>query len=76
MITQRIQYSPVYAEWIQEIDRELKAQNRRWSKSAATFMLFGGIALLLLMGRNFDYPYSCTGFVRLLKRMRNNKIII
>ena len=29
MITQRTQYSPVYAEWIQEIDRELKAQNRR-----------------------------------------------
>ena len=29
MITQGTQYSPAYAEWIQEIDREPKAQNRR-----------------------------------------------
>ena len=45
---------------MQEIDRELKAQNRRWPTFAAVFLLLGGVALLLLMGSNFDFPDSCT----------------
>ena len=68
MTTQRTQYPPAYAEHIQEIDRELKEQNRRWPMIAAVFLLLGGIALLLIMGRNFDFPDSRTrtGLVTLL----------
>ena len=60
MTTQRTQYSPAYAEQIQEIDRDLKEQNRRWSALTAVFLLLGGIALLLLLGKNFDFPDSRT----------------
>ena len=60
MTTQKLQDSPAYAEQIQVIGRELKAQNRRWPTFAAVFLLLGGVALLLLMGSNFDFPDSCT----------------
>jgi len=60
MVTQKAQYSPAYDEQIQEINRELKAQNRRWSTFAAVSLLLGGIALLLLMGKHFDFPDSRT----------------
>ena len=55
MTTQKARYSPAFAEQIQEIDRGLKEQNRRWPTIAAVFLLLGGIALLLLMGKNFDF---------------------
>ena len=60
MATQITRYSPAYAEQTQEIDQKLKAQNRRWPTLAAVFLLLGGVALLLLMGRNFDFPDSRT----------------
>ena len=60
MTTQKARYSPAFAEQIQEIDRKLKAQNRRWPTFAAVFLLLGGIALLLLLGKNFDFPDSRT----------------
>ena len=60
MSTQNPQYSPAYTEQIQEIDRKLKAQNRRWPTFAAVFLLLGGIALLLLIDKNFDFPDSRT----------------
>ena len=68
MTTQRIQYSSSYDEQMQEINQKLKAQNRRWPTLAAVFFLLGGIALLLLMGKNFDFPDSrtCTDLVILL----------
>ena len=56
----KIRYSPAYAEQIQEIDQKLKVQNRRWPTVAAVFLLLGGITLLLLMGKNFDFPDSRT----------------
>ena len=60
MTMQRIPYSSAYDEQIQEIDRKLKAQNRRWPTFAAVFLLLGGIALLLLLGKHFDFPDSRT----------------
>ena len=60
MTTQKLQDSSAYAAQMQEIDRELKAQNRRWPTFAAVFLLLGGVAQLLLMGSNFDFPDSCT----------------
>ena len=60
MTTQKARYSPAFAEQIQEIDRKLKAQNRRWPTFAAIFLLLGGIALLLLLGKHFDFPDSRT----------------
>ena len=60
MTTQRTPYSLAYDEQIQEIDRELKAQNRRWPTFAAVSLLLGGIALLLLLGKHFDFPDSRT----------------
>ena len=60
MTTQKARYSPAFAEQIQEIDRKLKAQNRRWPTFAAVFLLLGGIALLLLLGKHFDFPDSRT----------------
>ena len=60
MITQRTQYSPAFAEQMQEINQKLKAQNRRWPTIAAVSLLLGGIALLLLMDKNFDFPDSRT----------------
>ena len=58
MTMQRTQFSPAYTEQIQEINQQLKAQNRRWPMIAAVFLLLGGIALLLLMGKHFDFPDS------------------
>ena len=60
MTTQKARYSPAFAEQIQEIDRGLKEQNRRWPTFAAVSLLLGGIALLLLMGKHFDFPDSRT----------------
>ena len=60
MTTQRTPYSSAYDEQIQKIDRELKEQNRSWPTFAAVFLLLGGIALLLLLGENFDFPDSRT----------------
>ena len=60
MTTQKARYSPAFAEQIQEIDRKLKAQNRRWPTFAAFFLLLGGIALLLLLGKHFDFPDNRT----------------
>ena len=60
MTTQRTPYSLTYDEQIQKIDRELKEQNRRWPTVAAVFLLLGGIALLLLLGKHFDFPDSRT----------------
>ena len=60
MVTQKLQDSLAYAEQIQVIGRELKAQNRRWPTFAAVFLLLGGVALLVLMGKNFDFSDSCT----------------
>ena len=60
MTMQKAQYSPAYAEQIQEINRELKEQNRRWPTFAAVSLLLGGITLLLLLGKNFDFPDSRT----------------
>ena len=60
MTTQKARYSPAFAEQIQEIDRKLKAQNRRWPTFAAVSLLLGGIALLLLLGKHFDFPDSRT----------------
>ena len=60
MTTQKARYSPAFAEQIQEIDRGLKEQNRRWPTFAAVSLLLGGIALLLLMGKHFDVPDSRT----------------
>lgn len=60
MSTQNPQYSPAYDERMQKIDLELKAQNRRWPTIAAVFLLLAGIALLLLLGKNFDFPDSRT----------------
>ena len=60
MSTQNPQYLSLYTEQIQEIDRELKKQNRRWPAIAAVFLLLGGIALLVLLGKNFDFPDSRT----------------
>ena len=53
---------------MQEIDRKLKARNRRWPTIAAVFLLLAGIALLLLMGKNFDFPdrRTCAGLGVLL----------
>ena len=59
MTTQKTRYSPAYAEQIQEISRELKTQNRRWPAFAAVSLFLGGIALLLLLDKNFDFPDSC-----------------
>ena len=56
MTTQKAQYSPAYDEQIQQIDRDLREQNRRWPTFAAVVVLLGGIALLLLLGKNFDFP--------------------
>ena len=56
MTTQKARYSPTFAEQIQEIDRGLKEQNRRWPTFAAVSLLLGGIALLLLLGKHFDFP--------------------
>ena len=58
MTTQKARYSPAFAEQIQEIDRGLKEQNRRWPTFAAVSLLLGGIALLLLLGKHFDFPDS------------------
>ena len=58
MITQRTQYSPAFAEQMQEINQKLKAQNRKWPTFAAVSLLLGGIALLLLLGKHFDFPDS------------------
>ena len=55
MTTQKARYSPAFAEQIQKIDQELKKQNRRWPTIAAASLLLGGIALLLLLGKNFDF---------------------
>ena len=60
MTTQKAHDSPAFAEQIQQIDRELKAHSRRWPTFAAVFLLLGGIALLLLLGKNFDFPDSRT----------------
>ena len=60
MIPQRTPSSSAYAEQIQKIDRELKTQNRKWPTFAVVSLLLGGIALLLLMGKNFDFPDSRT----------------
>ena len=60
MTTQKARYSPAFAEQIQEIDRGLKEQNRRWPTFAAVSLLLGGIALLLLMGKHFDFPDNRT----------------
>ena len=60
MTTQKARYSPAFAEQIQEIDRDLKEQNRRWPTIAAVSLLLGGIALLLLLGKHFDVPDSRT----------------
>ena len=60
MSIKKAQYSPAYSEQMQEIDRELKVQNRRWPTFAAVFLLLGGIALLSLMGKHFDFPDSRT----------------
>lgn len=60
MTTQKARYSPAFAEQIQETDRKLKAQSRRWPTFAAVFLLLGGIALLLLLGKHFDFPDSRT----------------
>ena len=60
MTTQKARYSPAFAEQIQEIDRGLKEQNRRWPTFAAVSLLLGGIALLLLLGKHFDFPDSRT----------------
>ena len=60
MTTQKARYSPAFAEQIQEIDRGLKEQNRRWPTIAAVSLLLGGIALLLLLGKHFDFPDSRT----------------
>ena len=60
MTAQKARYSQAFAEQIQEIDRNLKAQNSRWSTFAAVFLLLGGIALLLLLGMHFDFPDSRT----------------
>ena len=59
MTTQKARYSPAFAEQIQEIDRGLKEQNRRWPAFAAVSLFLGGIALLLLLDKNFDFPDSC-----------------
>ena len=56
MTTQKARYSPAFAEQIQEIDRGLKEQNRRWPTFAAVSLLLGSIALLLLLGKHFDFP--------------------
>ena len=58
MTTQNPQYLSAYTEQIQEIDRKLKKQNRRWPTIAAVSLLLVGIALLLLLGKNFDFPDS------------------
>ena len=58
MTTQRTPYSSAYDEQIQKIDLELKKQHRRWPTIAAVFLLLGGIALLLLLGKHFDFPDS------------------
>ena len=60
MTMQKARYSPAFAEQIQEIDRGLKEQNRRWPTFAAVSLLLGGIALLLLLGKHFDFPDSRT----------------
>ena len=60
MTTQKTRYSSAFAEQMQEIDRGLKEQNRRWPTFAAVSLLLGGIALLLLLGRHFDFPDSRT----------------
>ena len=52
--------STAYAEQIQKFDRELKEQNRKWPTFAAVSLLLGGIALLLLLGKHFDFPDSRT----------------
>ena len=58
MAAQSTQYSPAYAEQIQEIDRKLKERSRRWPTFAAVSLLLGGIALLSLTGKYFDFPNS------------------
>ena len=55
MTTQRTRYSPAFAGQIQQIDQELKEQNRTFPAFAAAFLLLAGIALLVLMGKNFDF---------------------
>ena len=60
MTTQRTPYSSAYDEQIQKIDLELKKQHRRWPTIAAVFLLLGGIALLLILGKHFDFPDSRT----------------
>ena len=56
MTMPQTQYPSAYNEQIQEIDQELKTQNRRWPTFAAAFLLLGGIALLVLLGKTFDFP--------------------
>ena len=60
MTTQKPQHSPAFAEQMQEINQKLKAQNSKLPTTAAVFLLLAGIALLSLMGRNFDFPDSRT----------------
>ena len=60
MTTQRTPYSSAYDEQIQKIDLELKKQHRRWPTIAAVFLLLGGIALLLILGKHFDFSDSRT----------------
>ena len=60
MTTQKAHDSPAFAEQIQQIDRELKAHSRRWPTFAAVFLLLGGIALLLLLGKHSDFLDSRT----------------
>ena len=60
MVAQRTQYSTSYAEQIREIDCGLKSQNSSLPAFAAVGLLLAGIALLALMGKNFDFPGSRT----------------
>ena len=60
MTTQKAHDSPAFAEQIQQIDRELKTHSRRWPTFAAVFLLLGGIALLLLLGKHSDFLDSRT----------------
>ena len=68
MTAQRTQYASTFAGQIKEIDRKLKKQNRRWPTVAAVSLLLGGIALPVLLSKNFDFPDSrtCAGLGILL----------
>ena len=47
MTTQKAQDSPTYAEQVQEIDQELKAQNRILPASVPVFCFLWGLRLLI-----------------------------